>query len=170
MNTTQSLLSTNIESFFSSSIMTTYVGFFLLVVILVSIDIYQTRGGNVTIRKAAIWSIFWFLLAFLFAGSIYLFWDIYAPNSDYTAQKATVSFITGYLLEKSLSVDNLFVFAIIFAQYQVPEHLRPRALLWGVIGALVLRCLLYTLTLPTSDLVYISVVAASLKKRQQTNP
>ncbi|MEZ8010482.1 TerC/Alx family metal homeostasis membrane protein [Vibrio sp. 10N.222.54.F12] len=145
MNSTQSLLSTNSESFFSSPIMTTYAGFFLLTVILVSIDIYQTRGGNVTIKKAAIWSVFWFVLAFLFAGSIYLFWDIYAPNSDYTAQKATVSFITGYLLEKSLSVDNLFVFAMIFAQYQVPEHLRPRALLWGVIGALVLRAIMIAL-------------------------
>ncbi|MEZ8773308.1 hypothetical protein AB6D80_11105, partial [Vibrio sp. 10N.247.310.17] len=56
MNSTQSLLSTNSESFFSSPIMTTYAGFFLLTVILVSIDIYQTRGGNVTIKKAAIWS------------------------------------------------------------------------------------------------------------------
>ncbi len=88
MNSTQSLLSTNSESFFSSPIMTTYAGFFLLTVILVSIDIYQTRGGNVTIKKAAIWSVFWFVLAFLFAGSIYLFWDIYAPNSDYTATKS----------------------------------------------------------------------------------
>ncbi|MEF1175307.1 TerC family protein, partial [Vibrio sinaloensis] len=55
---------------------------------------------------------------------------------------ATVSFLTGYLLEKSLSVDNLFVFAIIFHQYLVPEHLRPRALLWGVIGALILRAIM----------------------------
>uniref|UniRef100_UPI0020169C93 ATPase, T2SS/T4P/T4SS family n=1 Tax=Vibrio cholerae TaxID=666 RepID=UPI0020169C93 len=51
----------------------------------------------------------------------------------------TSSAAKSYLLEKSLSVDNLFVFAIIFHQYSVPEHLRPRALLWGVIGALVLR-------------------------------
>ncbi len=53
-----------------------------------------------------------------------------------------MSFLTGYLLEKSLSVDNLFVFAIIFHQYAVPQHLRPRALLWGVIGALVLRAIM----------------------------
>ncbi|MGF1755090.1 TerC/Alx family metal homeostasis membrane protein [Vibrio makurazakiensis] len=144
MNSTQSLTvisDTAQHSFLSSSSMT-YVGFFLLTLVLVSIDIYQTRGGNITIRKAAIWSIFWFLLAFVFAGSIYFFWDIYAPTSDYTNQKAVVSFITGYLLEKSLSVDNLFVFAIIFSQYQVPEHLRPRALLWGVIGALILRAIM----------------------------
>ncbi|MFM2586839.1 TerC/Alx family metal homeostasis membrane protein [Vibrio sp. TBV020] len=120
----------------------TYFSFGLLTLTLVALDIWQTRGGKITIKKAAIWSVFWFALAFLFAATIYLFWDVYAPGSEYTAEKATLSFITGYLLEKSLSVDNLFVFAIIFHQYAVPEHLRPRALLWGVIGALVLRAIM----------------------------
>ncbi|MCY9874426.1 TerC/Alx family metal homeostasis membrane protein [Vibrio barjaei] len=119
-----------------------YVSFFVLTLALVALDIYQTRGGQISIRKAAIWSVFWFLLAFAFSATIYLFWDFYAPASEYRAEKATVSFLTGYLLEKSLSVDNLFVFAIIFHQYAVPEHLRPRALLWGVIGALVLRAIM----------------------------
>ncbi|WP_394241274.1 TerC/Alx family metal homeostasis membrane protein [Vibrio astriarenae] len=116
--------------------------FAILTLAMVGLDIYQTRGGNVTMQKAIGWSVFWFALAFLFAGTIYFFWDVYAPQSDYTSEKATVAFLTGYLLEKSLSVDNLFVFAIIFAQYKVPEHLRPRALLWGVIGALVLRAIM----------------------------
>ncbi|NAW58322.1 MULTISPECIES: TerC/Alx family metal homeostasis membrane protein [unclassified Vibrio] len=120
----------------------TYLGFGLLTLFLVSLDVWQTRGGKITIRRAVVWSVFWFLLAFLFAASIYLFWDLYAPGSNYSAEKATVSFITGYLLEKSLSVDNLFVFAIIFHQYSVPESLRPRALLWGVVGALCLRALM----------------------------
>ncbi|EPM4282297.1 TerC/Alx family metal homeostasis membrane protein [Vibrio alginolyticus] len=119
-----------------------YGAFGLFTLVLVTLDIYQTRGGVITMKKAIVWSVFWFLLAFVFAGSIYLFWDFYAPHSAYTNDKATISFLTGYLLEKSLSVDNLFVFAIIFAQYSVPEHLRPRALLWGVIGALVLRAVM----------------------------
>ncbi|EOW0799724.1 TerC/Alx family metal homeostasis membrane protein [Vibrio parahaemolyticus] len=122
--------------------LTMYGAFGLFTLVLVALDIYQTRGGAITMQKAIVWSIFWFLLAFLFAGSIYFFWDVYAPHSAYSNEKATVSFLTGYLLEKSLSVDNLFVFAIIFAQYKVPEHLRPRALLWGVIGALVLRAIM----------------------------
>ncbi|WP_447061448.1 TerC family protein [Vibrio alginolyticus] len=119
-----------------------YGAFGLFTLVLVTLDIYQTRGGVITMKKAIVWSVFWFLLAFVFAGSIYLFWDFYAPHSAYTNDKATISFLTGYLLEKSLSVDNLFVFAIIFAQYSVPEHLRPRALFWGVIGALVLRAVM----------------------------
>ena len=130
------------EAVLHSSNTAAYACFFLLTLVLVAIDIYQTRGGNVTIKKAGIWSVFWIMLAFVFAGSIYLFWDVYAPSSDYSPQKASIAFITGYLLEKSLSVDNLFVFAMIFGQYQVPEHLRPRALLWGVIGALVLRAIM----------------------------
>ncbi|MCW8345630.1 TerC/Alx family metal homeostasis membrane protein [Vibrio sp. ZSDZ65] len=119
-----------------------YLSFLVLTLGLVALDIYQTRGGLITIRKAALWSGFWFLLAFVFAASIYFYWDVYAPSSDYSAEKATVAFLTGYLLEKSLSIDNLFVFAIIFHQYTVPVHLRPRALLWGVIGALVLRAIM----------------------------
>ncbi|MFA0029330.1 TerC/Alx family metal homeostasis membrane protein [Vibrio breoganii] len=119
-----------------------YGVFGLLTLVLVALDIYQTRGGTVSMKKALGWSIFWFVLAFVFATSIYFFWDFYAPHSVYSANKATVAFLTGYLLEKSLSVDNLFVFAIIFSQYKVPEHLRPRALLWGVIGALVLRAVM----------------------------
>ncbi|MBE4237963.1 TerC/Alx family metal homeostasis membrane protein [Vibrio parahaemolyticus] len=122
--------------------LTMYGAFGLFTLVLVALDIYQTRGGAITMQKAIVWSIFWFLLAFLFAGSIYFFWDVYAPHSAYSNEKATVSFLTGYLLEKSLSIDNLFVFAIIFAQYKVPEHLRPRALLWGVIGALLLRAIM----------------------------
>lgn len=120
----------------------TYISFALLTLTLVGLDIWQTRGGKVTIKKAAIWSLIWFALAFVFAVTIYLFWDVYAPGSEYSAHNASIAFITGYLLEKSLSVDNLFVFAIIFHQYLVPEHLRPRALLWGVIGALLLRAVM----------------------------
>ncbi|WP_165314219.1 TerC/Alx family metal homeostasis membrane protein [Vibrio ziniensis] len=123
----------------------TYISFAALTVILVCLDIWQTRGSHITIRKAVLWSLFWFSLAFVFAVSIYHLWDIYAPDSNYTPQKATISFITGYLLEKSLSVDNLFMFAVIFHQYNVPEHLRPRALLWGVVGALLLRAIMIVL-------------------------
>ncbi|MEZ8196597.1 TerC/Alx family metal homeostasis membrane protein [Vibrio cortegadensis] len=119
-----------------------YCGFAVMTVILISLDIWQTKGGKVTIKKAALWSVVWFALALVFAGSIYFFWDYYAPHSSYSSEKATISFLTGYLLEKSLSVDNLFVFAIIFAQYKVPQYLRPRALLWGVVGALILRAVM----------------------------
>lgn len=160
----------------------TYISFALFTLVLVAIDIWQTRGGNVSLKKAAIWSLFWFLLAFLFAATLYLFWDVYAPNSDYSAQNATIAFITGYLLEKSLSVDNLFVFAIIFHQYMVPEQLRPRALLWGVIGALVLRAIMiavgaqllaqyhWVLYLFAAFLIWTGIQLAREQGESQVNP
>lgn len=160
----------------------TYFSFGLLTLTLVALDIWQTRGGQITIKKAAVWSLFWFALAFLFAATIYLFWDVYAPGSEYTAEKATLSFITGYLLEKSLSVDNLFVFAIIFHQYAVPEHLRPRALLWGVIGALILRAIMiavgaqllaqyhWILYIFASFLIWTGIQLARDKGEDEINP
>ncbi|MCG3728968.1 TerC/Alx family metal homeostasis membrane protein [Vibrio cincinnatiensis] len=117
----------------------TYLSFLALTLFLVTIDIWQTRGTRISLKRALSWSLFWVLLAFIFATTLFLFWDIYLPNSDYNASQATLAFLTGYLLEKSLSIDNLFVFAIIFHQYSVPDPLRPRALLYGVIGALILR-------------------------------
>lgn len=120
----------------------TYILFGLLTAALVLIDIWQTRSGTISVKKAALWSVFWVVLAGVFGLSILWCWDWYAPGSDYTSKQAAVAFMTGYLLEKSLSVDNLFVFTIIFGQYLVPEHLRPRALLWGVVGALLLRAVM----------------------------
>lgn len=122
--------------------LTTYGLFFLVTLLLVSVDIWQTRRGAISIKKAAFFSLFWVLLAVIFAASIYVFWDVYSPNSEYSAHQAAIAFSAGYLLEKSLSVDNLFVFAIIFSQYSVPVSVRPRALLYGVIGALILRAVM----------------------------
>lgn len=116
-----------------------YEGFAVLTVIMLALDLYQTRGGNVTIKKAAVWSVFWVALALAFNFVIYLYWPEMAPDSSYTNSEAATAFLTGYLLEKSLSVDNLFVFALIFGQFAVPEAIRPRVLMLGVVGALILR-------------------------------
>lgn len=117
----------------------TYAYFGLLTLLMFALDVWQTRNGNVTIKKAAIWSLVWFFLAFLFFLSLYKFWPIFEPDSLYSPHDAATAFLTGFLLEKSLSVDNLFVFALIFGRFVVPHELRPRVLLWGIIGALILR-------------------------------
>ncbi|OAN18027.1 hypothetical protein A3K86_03655 [Photobacterium jeanii] len=119
-----------------------YEGFALLTLCMLALDLYQTRGGKVTIKKAAIWSLFWVFLALIFNMVIYYYWPVMAPGSSYTNSEAATAFLTGYLLEKSLSVDNLFVFALIFSQFSVPQHLRPRVLMLGVVGALILRAIM----------------------------
>lgn len=116
-----------------------YEGFAILTLCMLALDLYQTRGNSVTIKKAAIWSLFWVALALLFNLVIYFYWPVMAPTSDYTNSQAATAFLTGYLLEKSLSVDNLFVFALIFSQFSVPQAIRPRVLMLGVVGALILR-------------------------------
>lgn len=117
----------------------TYAYFGLLTLLMFALDVWQTRNGNVTIKKAAICSLVWIFLAFLFFLSLYKFWPVFEPDSLYTPHDAATAFLTGFLLEKSLSVDNLFVFALIFGRFVVPHELRPRVLLWGIIGALILR-------------------------------
>jgi len=70
---------------------------------------------------------------------IYFFWDWIAPGSTHSAGEAAMTFMAGYLLEESLSVDNVFVFALIFSYFRVPSQYQHRVLFWGVIGAIVMR-------------------------------
>ncbi len=80
-------------------------------------------------REALLWSLFWVLLSLAFNGWVFL---------EFGKERGT-EFLTGYLLEKALSVDNLFVFLLIFAHFRVPESVQHRVLFWGIIGALVTR-------------------------------
>jgi tellurite resistance protein TerC len=111
-----------------------WVGFNLLVVTLLAIDlgVFHRRARAVSIKEAGLWSIFWIALALLFNLGVY-FWK---------GTEVALEFFTGYLLEKSLSVDNLFVFVMIFSAFSVPALYQHRVLFWGVLGALVMRGIL----------------------------
>lgn len=94
------------------------------------LDMVTHRGDKpVSLAKASIWSIFWIALSLAFAGFLYV---------QHGPEVASL-FVTGYALEKVLSVDNLFVFMAIFAWFKVPDGLRHRVLYWGIIGAIVFR-------------------------------
>ncbi|WP_462402419.1 TerC/Alx family metal homeostasis membrane protein [Pseudomonas sp. Marseille-QA0332] len=96
------------------------------------LDMLTHRGDKpVSLAKASIWSVFWVAISLGFAGFLYV---------QHGAQVASL-FVTGYALEKVLSVDNLFVFMAIFAWFKVPEGLRHRILYWGIIGAIVFRAI-----------------------------
>ncbi len=111
-----------------------YVGFTALVMILLVLDlkVFHREAHEVRPREAALWSAFWVALSLLFNLFVYF---------EFGHAKA-VDFLTGYLIEKSLSVDNLFVFVLIFSYFQVPKRLQHRVLFWGILGAFVLRALL----------------------------
>ena len=102
------------------------------IVVLVGIDIWHARSPHeVTFREATFWSVLYIVVALLFGVGLWIFWD---------AQHAT-EYIAGWLVEKSLSVDNLFIFAVILSQFAVPKRHQQKVLIWGIVGALVMRAI-----------------------------
>ncbi len=108
-----------------------WVGFNALVILLLVVDlgVFHREAHEVKPKEATLWSIVWISLALLFNLFIYF---------EFGPQAAT-EFLTGYLIEKSLSVDNLFVFVLIFSYFKVPARYQHRILFWGIIGALIMR-------------------------------
>ena len=110
-----------------------WIGFNLFVLLLLALDlgVFHRKSHVVSIREASIWSAVWIALALLFNLGIYYF---RGPDQG-------LEFLTGYLIEKSLSIDNIFVFALIFGYFAVPAAYQHRVLFWGILGALVLRAI-----------------------------
>ncbi|HXS08624.1 MAG TPA: hypothetical protein VN852_01455, partial [Candidatus Krumholzibacteria bacterium] len=102
---------------------------FLALALWLDLGVIHKRPEAVTVKKALSWSAVWISLAILFGLGI---WIVDGHH------KATL-FFTGYLVEESLSVDNLFVFFVIFQYFQTPKKYEHRILFWGIIGALVMR-------------------------------
>ncbi|MFZ2972833.1 MAG: TerC family protein [Ferribacterium limneticum] len=115
-------------------------GFFAIVLVMLAIDLLAVGGGRqhrVSIREAAVWSLIWVTVSLLFAGALWLYLDG-AAGREIANQKA-LEFVTGYLIEKSLAVDNVFVWLMLFGFFAIPPELQKRVLIFGVLGAIVLR-------------------------------
>lgn len=110
-----------------------WVGFNAFVIFLLFLDlkVFHRRSHKIEIKEALIGSAFWILLALLFCAGIYYF----------QGHESGFQFLTGYLIEKSLSVDNLFVFLVIFSHFKVAEQYQHKILFWGILGALVMRAI-----------------------------
>ncbi len=93
------------------------------------LGVFHRKAHAITVKQALLWSGFWILLSLLYNAGVY-FWR---------GEQAALEFLTGYLVEKSLSVDNIFVFVLIFSYFRVPEELQHRVLFWGILGALIMR-------------------------------
>jgi len=108
-----------------------WVGFNLFVLLLLSLDLGILHRGDrvISVKEALLLSCGYIVLAFIFSAGIFVFMD---HESGY-------AFITGYFIEKSLSVDNIFVFVLIFTHFAVPPKYQYRVLFWGILGALVMR-------------------------------
>jgi tellurite resistance protein TerC len=118
-----------------------WIGFNLFVLALLAIDlgVFHRKAHAVSTKEAAIWSGVWISLALLFNSAIYFFWEQIIPGDSLSNGEAALEFLTGYLIEKALSVDNIFVFVLIFSFFRVPDTYQHRVLFWGILGALVMR-------------------------------
>ena len=116
-----------------------WIGFCLFILAMLAIDlgVFNRRPHEITFKNAAIWSVIWIALALIFATLLFhpLGWELFGPERH---QKG-LEFLTGYLIELALSIDNLFVFLLIFSYFKVPSKYQHRVLYWGVLGALVMR-------------------------------
>jgi len=108
-----------------------WIGFTLFVLALLALDlgVFHRRAHEVRFREALAWNVVWIVLALLFNGWIY--WQFGANRG--------LEFLTGYLIERALAVDNIFIFLIVFSTFAVPAVYQYRVLFWGILGALVLR-------------------------------
>ena len=108
-----------------------WIGFNVVVLAILALDlgVLHRREAKVSVKEAATWSAVWVALSLCFAFAIY----------RTMGKESGLEFLTGYLIEYALSVDNIFVFVLIFTYFNVPEKYQHRVLFWGIIGALVLR-------------------------------
>jgi tellurite resistance protein TerC len=114
-----------------------------IVVVMLAIDLFVVGGGKqhrVSMREAATWSAVWVSVSFLFAAG--LWWTLDGSAGRELANEKTLEFVTGYLIEKSLAVDNVFIWLMLFAFFGIPLELQKRVLVFGVLGAIVMRTVL----------------------------
>ena len=117
-----------------------WAGFAAVVVVMLAIDLFLVGGGKehkVSVREAGIWTVVWVSVAMLFAGV--LWWYLDGAAGREVANARTLEFVTGYLIEKALAVDNVFVWLMLFSFFAVPPELQKRVLIYGVLGAIVMR-------------------------------
>jgi tellurite resistance protein TerC len=114
---------------------------FVLIALLVDFFALNRQGAHrVSMKEAAIWSLIWVAVSFVFVG--WLWWYLGGPDGSATADTKALEFITGYLIEKALAVDNIFVFLMLFTYFGVPAEFQKRVLMIGILGALLLRAVM----------------------------
>jgi len=114
-----------------------WIGFnaFVLAMLALDLGVFHRKAHVVSIKESLTWTAVWVVLAMLFNAGIWY----------YSGPQKALEFFTGYLIEKSLSVDNVFVFALLFSYFAVPPIYQHRVLFWGILGALVMRAIMIAL-------------------------
>ena len=117
-----------------------WVAFGIIVVIMLAVDLFVVGGGKqhrVGVREALIWSIVWICISLAFAAGLWFYLD--GTHGREVATSTALEYLTGYVIEKSLAVDNVFVWLMLFSFFGIPMELQKRVLLYGVLGAILMR-------------------------------
>lgn len=131
-----------------------YVGFtaFVLVVLALDLGVFHKKAHEVSFKEASVWTSVWIGLALVFNYLFYLYAEYrFSTHERYTsipdfdpdgqAKNSALEFLTGFVVEKSLAVDNIFIFAVVFAYFGIPKIYQHRVLFWGILGALIFRAI-----------------------------
>ncbi|MBP9134982.1 MAG: TerC family protein [Saprospiraceae bacterium] len=129
---------------------------FVLAILALDLGVFHRKAHEVKFKEAAIWTGVWFALALLFNYLFYLFArfrfstdDRYLSIPDFVpaaqAKTSALEFLTGFVVEKSLAIDNIFVFVVVFAYFGIPKMYQHRVLFWGILGAVVFRIIFIAL-------------------------
>ncbi len=126
--------------------MLVWIAFIFLIIIFLALDlgVFNKHDHVIRSKEASLWTALWVTVALSFSGVIYwLFSEGLVDNpTEMTPNAAVINYITGYLIELSLSIDNVFVIAVIFSAFSIPPIYQHRVLFWGILGAIVFRALM----------------------------
>lgn len=131
-------------------------GFAITVIVMLMLDlgVFNKKSHVVTSKEATIWSIVWISLSMIFSGVVYWIFNQDAGGHAIAIEKFT-QYQAAYWIEKALSVDNLFVFILVFGFFKVPKHLHHKVLFWGIIGALIFRAIFIFAGVGIINLTYL---------------
>ncbi|MEK2646467.1 TerC family protein [Bdellovibrio sp. BCCA] len=123
-----------------------YLGFIAFVIAMLALDlgVFHKHSHTVGFKEATLWSIVWVSLALLFNAGLY-YYSLHKFGDAEVAKNVSLQFLTGYVIEKSLSIDNIFVFVVVFGFFGVPAKYQHRVLFYGIIGALIFRAIFIAL-------------------------
>lgn len=129
-------------------------GITIVIMLLLDLGVFNKKSHIVTNKEATIWTVVWISLAMLFSGVVYYVFNQDTGGHDLAIEKFT-QFQTAYWIEKALSVDNLFVFILVFAYFKVPRELHHKVLFWGILGALIFRAIFIFAGVGIINLTYL---------------
>ena len=128
-----------------------WIGFFAFVAVLLALDlgVLHRKAETPTIKSAAYWTVAWVMLGLSFSGVVYLIYEngwlgatIRGTAPGHHGAEATITYVSAYLLEQALSIDNIFVISLLFHSFRIPPQYQHRVLFWGILGAIVFRLIM----------------------------